>query len=129
MNNWYATLQRPYLTPPDWIFTPVWIILYIMIAISIILFLRKHRRENRYGIYLLIVLHLISNFAWTGIFFGLKSPGLALIDILFIDISLIFMTWCFWKTDMISSILLWPYLIWVLFATYLNTAFYVLNRT
>ena len=128
MNEWYEGLQRPKLTPPSWVFGPVWTILYVMIAISIFLFLRKYKSETGYGIYVLIVLHLISNIAWTSIFFGLRAPGLALIDIVFIDISLIVIVWCFWQTDRTASILLWPYLIWVLFATYLNASFYLLNR-
>ena len=129
MDEWYETLQRPKFTPPDWVFGPVWTILYIMIAISLFLFLRKYKSENGYGIYVLIVLHLVSNISWTSIFFGLKSPGLALIDILFLDISLLLMVLFFWRTYDISSILLWPYLIWALFATYLNASFYVLNKT
>ena len=128
MNSWYDTLQRPKLTPPDWVFGPVWTVLYVMIAVSIFLFIRKYKSENGYGIYALIVLHLIFNFSWTGIFFGLKAPGLALIDILLLDISLVFMIRYFWQADVVSSILLWPYLIWVLFATYLNASFYILNR-
>ena len=128
MNEWYETLQRPKLTPPDWVFGPVWTILYIVIAISIFLFLKKYKRESGYGMYLLITFHLITNIAWTSIFFGLKAPGLALIDILFLGISLILMVWRFWQISRVSSILLWPYLAWVLFATYLNASFYVLNR-
>ena len=129
MNEWYETLQRPRFTPPDWVFGPVWTILYIMIAISIFLFLKKYKSENGYGIYVLIILHLISNVSWTGIFFGLKSPGLALLDILFLVISLLLIVWIFWHTSRSSSILLWPYLMWVLFATYLNASFYVMNRS
>ena len=128
MNTWYTTLQRPRLTPPDWVFGPVWTVLYVMIAVSIFLFIRKYKSENGYGIYVLIVLHLIFNLSWTGIFFGLKAPGLALIDIILLDISLVFMIRYFWQGDVVSSILLWPYLIWVLFATYLNASFYILNR-
>jgi tryptophan-rich sensory protein len=128
MNGWYAGLKRPWLTPPDWVFAPVWTILYLMIALSMFLFLKKYRSQNGYGIYLLMVLHLISNFAWTGLFFGMKAPGLALLDILFMDLSLWFMAWFFWKTDRASSVLLWPYMLWLLFATYLNASFYLLNR-
>ena len=128
MNTWYTTLQRPRLTPPDWVFGPVWAVLYVMIAVSIFLFIRKYKSENGYGIYVLIVLHLIFNLSWTGFFFGLKAPGLALIDIILLDISLVFMIRYFWQADVLSSILLWPYLIWVLFATYLNASFYILNR-
>ena len=128
MNTWYTTLQRPRLTPPDWVFGPVWTVLYVMIAVSIFLFIRRYKSENGYGIYVLIVLNLIFNLSWTGIFFGLKAPGLALIDIILLDISLVFMIRYFWQGDVVSSILLWPYLIWVLFATYLNASFYILNR-
>ena len=128
MNTWYETLQRPRLTPPDWVFGPVWTVLYVMIAVSIFLFIRKYKSENGYGIYVLIILHLIFNFLWTGVFFGLKAPGLALIDIILLDISLVFMIRYFWQADVVSSILLWPYLIWVMFATYLNASFYILNR-
>ena len=129
MNEWYEGLNRPRLTPPDWVFGPAWTILYVMIAISIFLFLRKYKSENGYGIYILLALHLISNISWTSLFFGLKSPGLALIDILFLDISLFFIVWFFWQIHRTASILLWPYLGWVLFATYLNASFYVLNKT
>ncbi|MGD9162226.1 MAG: tryptophan-rich sensory protein [Desulfobacteraceae bacterium] len=128
MNTWYETLQRPRLTPPDWVFGPVWTVLYVMIAVSIFLFIRRYKSENGYGIYVLIVLHLIFNLSWTGIFFGLKAPSLALIDIILLDISLVFMIRYFRQADVVSSILLWPYLIWVLFATYLNASFYILNR-
>ncbi|NQU42234.1 tryptophan-rich sensory protein [bacterium] len=129
MNSWYSTLNSPPLTPPDWVFGPVWTILYFMIAVSIFLFLKNYNRRAGYEPYVLIALNLISNFAWTGIFFGLKSPGLALIDILFLDVTLVLMIWYFWHTNRASSILLCPYLLWVLFATYLNAGFYVLNRS
>jgi tryptophan-rich sensory protein len=128
MNDWYERLQRPALTPPNWVFGPVWTILYVMIAVSIIMFIRKYKIENGYGIYVLIAIHLASNIAWTGLFFGLKAPGLALIDILFLDLSLMLMIRYFWQFNRIASVLLWPYLVWVLFATYLNASFYVLNR-
>lgn len=129
MNDWYESLQRPALTPPNWIFGPVWTVLYVMIAVSIFLFVKNHKTESGYGIYVLIALHLISNFSWTSLFFGLKAPGLALADILFLGMSLILIIYYFWQTNRTASVLLWPYLTWVLFATYLNISFYLLNRT
>jgi tryptophan-rich sensory protein len=127
MNEWYEGLQRPMLAPPNWVFGPVWTALYIMIGISLVLFVKNHRAENGYAIYVLIALHLISNFSWTSLFFGLQSPGLALIDIVFLDISLMILIYCFWQTSRTASLLLCPYMLWVLFATYLNVAFYRLN--
>ena len=129
MNDWYENLQRPALTPPNWIFGPVWTVLYIMIAVSIFLFVRNLKTGTGFGIYFLIALHLIANFSWTALFFRLQSPGLALIDIFVIDVSLMLMIYYFWQTNRIASTLLWPYLLWVLFATYLNFSFYILNRT
>ena len=129
MNDWYESLQRPSLTPPNWIFGPVWTVLYIMIALSLFLFMKNHKTGTGFGIYVLIALHLIANFSWTALFFRLQSPGLALIDIVFLDFSLIFIIYYFWQMNRIASILLWPYLLWVLFATYLNFSFYILNRT
>ena len=128
MNDWYDGLQRPVLTPPNWIFGPVWTVLYIMIALSILLFLKNHKAGSGPGIYFLIALHLITNFSWTALFFRMQSPGLALIDIVILDVSLLIMIYYFWQTNRIASFLLWPYLLWVLFATYLNFSFYILNR-
>jgi len=129
MNDWYESLQRPALTPPNWVFGPVWTVLYILIALSIFLFVKNHKTGTGFGIYFLIALHLIANFSWTALFFRLQSPGLALIDIVVLDVSLILMIYCFWQTNRIASTLLWPYLLWVFFATYLNFSFYILNRT
>ena len=129
MNDWYESLQRPSLTPPNWVFGPVWTALYIMIALSLFLFVKNHKTGTGFGIYILIALHLIANFSWTALFFRLQSPVLALIDIVVLDVSLILMIYYFWQTTRIASILLWPYLLWILFATYLNFSFYILNRT
>lgn len=128
MNDWYESLQRPALTPPNWVFGPVWTVLYIMIAVSIFLFVKNHKTGNGFWIYFLIAFHLVSNFSWTALFFRLQSPGLALIDIIVLDLSLILIIYYFWQTNKIASILLLPYLLWVIFATYLNFSFYILNR-
>ena len=129
MNDWYEGLQRPALTPPNWVFGPVWTVLYIMIAISIFLFVKNNKTGTSFGIYFLLTLHLIANLSWTALFLRLQSPGLALIDIVVLDVTLMLMIYYFWQTNRIASILLWPYLLWVIFATYLNFSFYILNRT
>ena len=128
MNDWYSKLTRPPLTPPNWIFGPVWTVLYIMIAVSFILYIKQTRQNLIYWAIAVIILHLITNFSWTGIFFGLQRPGWALIDILLLDITLVILIVHFWCTVKPSSIFLWPYLAWVMFATYLNAGFYYLNK-
>lgn len=128
MNDWYLKLVRPPLTPPNWIFGPVWTVLYIMIAVSFTLYIRKTRQDLVYWAIAVIIVHLITNFSWTGIFFGLQRPGWALLDILLLDLTLAILIVHFWRVARVSSILLWPYFIWVMFATYLNAGFYYLNR-
>jgi len=127
MNAWYTQINRPPLTPPNWIFGPVWTVLYIMIAISIIIYVIRTRKTRPYWAYVLIGVHLVTNFSWTPIFFGLQNPGWALVDILLLDITLAALMVLFWRTSKVASMLLWPYLTWVLFATYLNAGFYYLN--
>ena len=129
MNEWYQSLTKPFLNPPGWVFGPVWTVLYIMITLSILLFLKNVKNSTGYNIYILLGIHIISNFAWTSIFFGLKSPFWALLDLVVLDITLVFLITNFWQVSKVSSILLWPYLLWVLFATYLNAGIWWLNRT
>jgi len=128
MNDWYSKLNRPPLTPPDWLFGPVWTVLYIMIGISLVLYIRKTHQSPVYYVYAAILIHLAANFAWTGIFFGLQRPGWALVDIVALDLTLVLLVVRFWPVARLSSVLLWPYLAWVLFATYLNAGFYLLNK-
>ncbi len=129
VNDWYQTLQKPPLTPPSWVFGPVWTVLYVMIALSLVLFVKNDRGGAGVFLYLILGLHLLSNIAWTGLFFGLEAPGWALLDILILDATLIFLVSRFWEISRVSSLLLWPYLIWVCFATYLNAGFLYLNRS
>lgn len=127
-DSWYDALQRPPLTPPSTVFSPVWTILYIMIAIAIILYVRTPDKQGTRWVYPLLVLHLGTNFVWTWFFFGLQSPGLALIDILVLDVTLWVLIWAFFRAKPIAGWLLVPYLLWVSFATYLNAGFWWLNR-
>jgi tryptophan-rich sensory protein len=127
MNAWYAQLNRPPLTPPNWIFGPVWTILYVMIALSITLYVRQTRSNPSIPAYILIGVHLISNACWTPLFVRLQCPGWALLDIILLDITLCLLIVIFWRVCRPASVLLWPYFGWVLFATYLNAGFFKLN--
>ena len=127
MNDWYATLERPPLTPPDWVFGPAWTVLYAMIALAIALYAWHTRARRPWPVYALIALHLATNLCWTPIFFGLRRTGWALVDLAVLDVTLGLMIVVFWRAYRPASILLWPYLAWVLFATYLNAGFHILN--
>ena len=128
MNGWYDNLNKPPLTPPDWIFSPVWTVLYIMIALSFYVFLRSYKGEEGRGIYGLLAVHVISNLIWSPLFFGLQSPLLALLDIFILIITLSIIINLFRKIKKSAALLLCPYLGWVLFAAYLNAGIWILNR-
>ncbi len=127
MNNWYADLIKPPLTPPDWVFSPAWITLYVMIAVAIFLYYRAPNKRQVALTSALLALHLATNFAWTFFFFGLRSPALALADIVLLDVTLVLLIVRFWRARPAAGALLIPYLIWVLFATYLNFGILILN--
>ena len=129
MNAWYEGLKKPPLTPPNWIFGPVWTMIYLLIASSLYLYLRTKPKQHSEATVILLVIHLISNFIWTALFFRLQSPLLALLDIFVLDLSLAALIFLFQKTNKIAAALLLPYGLWVGFATYLNLGFFLLNKT
>ncbi len=127
MNDWYRTLERPPLTPPDWVFGPAWTVLYVLIALSIILYIRAPKSGPVTAVYLVLGVHLAANFVWTYLFFGLHSPLAALVDIAVLDLTLVWLITAFWGASGLAAGLLLPYLLWVGFATYLNLMFWRLN--
>ena len=129
MNAWYEGLKKPPLTPPNWIFGPVWTMIYLLIAFSLYLYLRTKPKQHPEATVILLVIHLISNFIWTALFFSLQSPLMALLDIFVLDLYLAALIFLFQKTNKIAAALLLPYGLWVGFATYLNLGFFLFNRT
>jgi tryptophan-rich sensory protein len=99
-----------------------------MIAISIIVYYSAPGKQNVMLTTAVLAVHLVVNFSWTPIFFGLQNPLLALIDIIILDITLVVLIVLFWKASTLAGVLLIPYLCWVTFATYLNAGLYWLNR-
>lgn len=127
MNLWYDTLSRPPLTPPSWIFGPVWTVLYVMIAAGILIWTRSPDRFLSRRTWKLILLHLLFNAAWTPFFFRLQSPALALADIILLWLTLVLLLNRFWKESRRAYWLWLPYFVWVSFASYLNAGFWWLN--
>ena len=125
--NWFNSLNKPFLSPPDWLFTPVWIILYITIAVSFLLFLKSSSQKNKKIGLIFFFTQLLLNFIWSPIFFNLQNILGALIIIFFMWLFILLTIITFIKHSKIAGILLIPYLIWVSFAFYLNFGFYVLN--
>ena len=123
---WYYNLTKPPLAPPDWIFPPVWSILYFSMLVALLLYLFKPAQNKKSG-YIYFAVQLILNLLWTPVFFYLQNIVLALIVIILLDIFVILTIKSFYKVSKISGLILIPYLIWILFATYLNIGYLVLN--
>ena len=123
---WYYNLTKPPLAPPDWIFPPVWSILYFSMLVALLLYLFKPSQNKKSG-YIYFAVQLILNLLWAPVFFYLKNMFLALIVIILLDIFVILTIKSFYKVSKISGLILIPYLIWILFATYLNIGYLVLN--
>ena len=119
---WYYNLTKPPLAPPDWIFPPVWSILYFSMLVALLLYLFKPAQNKKSG-YIYFAVQLILNLLWTPAFFYLQNIVLALIVIILLDIFVILTIKSFYKVSKISGLILIPYLIWILFATYLNIGY------
>ncbi len=127
LQDWYLGIRKPPLNPPNWIFAPVWSVLYIMMAIAgWRLWALRSTQKNRLRI--LFALQLIFNALWSFLFFGLRNPFFGLVDILLLWAILFLLTCASWRADKISGLILLPYLLWTSFATYLNAALWWLNR-
>lgn len=123
---WYYNLTKPPLAPPDWIFPTVWSILYFSMLVALLLYLFKPA-QNKKSSYIYFITQLFLNLLWTPAFFYLQNIVLALIVIILLDIFVILTIKSFYKVSKISCLILIPYLVWILFATYLNIGYLVLN--
>lgn len=127
INSWYINLEKPFFNPPNWIFWPVWTILYIMIWLSFYLVWKKWFWKQKNRLILIYSIQLFLNFLWSFSFFYFKSPLLWLINIILLLIFIILNIIEFYKSNKISWYLLIPYLLWVMFATILNFSIFILN--
>lgn len=128
VSTWYPTLTKPSWTPPDWIFGPVWSCLYLMIAVSGWLIYRAEYSDKRSVALMLYCSQLALNFFWSFFFFSLRSPILGLIDIVLLCLLISLTIIKAWPVRPLASLLLIPYLVWVVYATSLNTGIWLLNR-
>ncbi len=123
---WYDVLIKPALTPPGWIFTPVWLTLYLMIAIAGWIAWQK-TGSIRHPAVVFWGAQLVLNAMWSWLFFGLQSPDLALVDIFLLLLMILSFIRFSWPVSRASSILFMPYALWVGFAAYLNLGIVLLN--
>jgi steroid 5-alpha reductase family enzyme/tryptophan-rich sensory protein len=124
IGSWYSTLNKPFFNPPNWLFGPVWTILYILMGISLYLAIKNHADKNAIVIF---ALQLALNALWSILFFGFQNPILALLEIFFLWIFILLTIIHFSRFSRLSGYLLIPYLLWVTFATILNYSIVALN--
>ena len=122
---WYSTLNKPIFNPPDWVFGPVWLILYFLMTVAIWLAWQKNR-ENINLVYLYLI-HLLFNTTWSIIFFVFQSLLLGLINIIVIILFIILLMNKYKKCSNLSFYLMIPYLLWCCFALILNLTLIYLN--
>jgi tryptophan-rich sensory protein len=126
--TWYASLVRPDIAPPNWVFGPVWTTLYILMGTAAwLVYTREKDAVRRRESLALYVLQLALNTLWSIIFFSLHALGLALAEVVLLWIAIVATLWAFARTSRIAALLLVPYLAWVSFAGYLTYSFWLLN--
>ncbi|MFN3756619.1 MAG: TspO/MBR family protein [Flavobacterium sp.] len=129
VNDWFLTLEKPFFNPPSWLFGPVWTLLYIMMGWAAgLVWSQNVDKEVKKKALLLFTFQLILNAAWSVLFFGLKNPFIALIEIVLLWLLIRETYLSFKPINSLAAKLLLPYLAWVSFATILNAAIWWLNR-
>jgi benzodiazapine receptor len=126
--TWYVTLNKPSFTPPNWLFSPVWTFLFLLMGISAFLVWNKGLDDPRVKIALSIFgIQLILNILWSAVFFGLRSPLAGLIEIAILWIAILLTILSFFPISRTAGLLLIPYILWVSFAAVLNFSIWRLN--
>jgi len=129
VGTWYAGLTKPSFNPPSWIFSPVWITLYLLMGVSLFLVLKKgFDAQGVRSAVILFACQLVLNMLWSFLFFGLRAPLAAFLEIVVLWALILLTTLRFFHISRAAGILLVPYLLWVSFASVLNFFLWQLNR-
>jgi translocator protein len=128
VSTWYPTIAKPSFNPPNWIFAPVWTLLYILIGIAAYrIWQRRERITNFPRTVAIYLIQLVLNLMWSFIFFSLHLIGGALVEIIFLLLAIIINAIVFYKIDKAAGLLFIPYILWVSFATVLTASIFMLN--
>lgn len=128
VHTWYAALQKPAWTPPNWLFGPVWTLLYVLMAVAAWRVWRQGSPNEARRTVRLFAAQLALNVLWSVLFFGLHRIGFALIEVVVLWLVLIRIQIRFYVADTVAALLWAPYLLWVTFAAGLTAAVWDLNR-
>lgn len=127
VTTWYLTLQKPSFNPPSWVFGPVWTLLYTLMGIAAFLVYKKGYKKAKTALSLFFM-QLFFNALWSFLFFGLKNPLLAFVEIIILWSLILVTIYYFYKVEKKAAYLMLPYLLWVSFAAVLNFSLYILNK-
>jgi len=125
--TWYKTLNKPFFTPPNWIFSPVWISLFILMGISLFMVWRKQDHPRFKTALIFFFVQLILNVLWSAAFFGLRSPFLGFVDIVLLWVAILLTIQHCLRISRVAGLLLLPYIIWVSFAVALTFSLWILH--
>lgn len=128
INSWFVTLNKPAFNPPNYLFGPVWTILYILMGISLYLILNSPKSEERKKALIIFSIQLFLNFSWSFLFFKFQLLNVAFFEILLLLFSIVAMIFSFYKINKKAAYLQIPYFMWVSFASVLNGAIWFLNK-
>lgn len=127
IDTWYAFLEKPFFSPPDWLFAPAWITLYFLMGIAAFLVWQKRQlKDSKIALYFYCS-QLVLNALWSVVFFGMQNPLWGLVVIIFLWMLILITLLKFWKIDRLAGLLFVPYLLWVSFASVLNFSIWQLN--
>jgi translocator protein len=128
VKTWYPNLLKPVGTPPSWVFGPVWSILYLLMATAAWQVWRRRTNSDVRMALALFMAQLILNGVWSLVFFGLRRPGAALVEIIILLSAVVMTAVRFAEFSRLAFWLMTPYCVWVLYASYLNFGIWHLNK-
>lgn len=127
IKSWYLDLNKPWFNPPNWIFGPVWTVLYLLMGISLFIIIQRKRDELRDRAVIGFAVQLVLNFIWSFLFFEFRLLGFAFVEILILLLAIVWMFIVFFPVNKMAAYLQIPYFLWVNFATILNGSIWYLN--
>lgn len=128
IRDWYPQLDKPWYTPPNWLFGPAWFVLYLMMGYASWRVWQVGWGEPGVSIALVVYgVHLLLNGLWSILFFGVRRPDWALFEVVFLWLGVVASTLLFWRVDPVAGLLLLPYVAWVSFAAVLNRGISIRN--
>ena len=129
-NLWYNTLNHSLLTPPGWVFSATWTVLYFLIGLALFFIMTTDKGKkyyNKTNAYVLFAINVIFNALWSFVFFGAQMPSIALLVLTALIVTVVFMAREFFRINQASFWLVVPYILWLFFAFYLNAMIIILN--